>query len=199
MMPNLNVDWKTWCLRYGFSLLLGVAMVVCVAIGARYEREFRATLEQGFQHRVELGDLASSVQQLRRILESPRVLDPGFVAGFVERVKEVEAKSKAQLDAGRIGEIILPTKELAAIAAMQQGLERLSSSAAQLERAQNLKFTLKPTEPGDAPSVKRVSSLIDEYVAATAALRNARGASNAINSLQQATMSLARCTCPSTR
>lgn len=190
MMPNLNVDWKTWCLRYGFSLLLGVAMVVCVAIGARYEREFRATLEQGFQHRVELGDLASSVQQLRRILESPRVLDPGFVAGFVERVKEVEAKSKAQLDAGRIGEIILPTKELAAIAAMQQGLERLSSSAAQLERAQNLKFTLKPTEPGDAPSVKRVSSLIDEYVAATAALRNARGASNAINSLQQATMGL---------
>ena len=189
-IPKLNVAMTAWLLRYGFSVLLGFAMVICVAMGARYEREFRTTLEQGFQHRVELGDLASSVQQLRRILESPRVLDPGFVAGLVERVKEVEAKSKAQLDAGRVGEMILPTKELAAIAAMQQGLERLSTSAAQLERAQNLKLTLKPSEPGDAPSIKRVSALIDEYAAATAALRNARSASNAISSLQQASMGL---------
>lgn len=190
MLPKLSGFWKIWMLRYGFSLALGLAMVACVAAGARYEREFRTTLEQGFQHRVELGDLASSVQQLRRILESPRVLDPGFVAGLVERVKEVEAKSKAQLDAGRIGEMILPTKELAAIAAMQQGFERLAASAAQIERAHNLKLTLKPVEPNDAPSLKRVSALIDEYVAASAALRNARSASNAISTLQQATMGL---------
>jgi len=126
-MPRLSLLRNAWLLRYGFSLVLGLAMVICVALGARYEREFRTTLEQGFQHRVELGDLASSVQQLRRILESPRVLDPGFVAGLVERVKEVEVKSKAQIDAGRIGELILPTKELAAIAAMQQGFERLAA------------------------------------------------------------------------
>ena len=86
-IPKLNVAMTAWLLRYGFSVVLGFAMVICVAMGARYEREFRTTLEQGFQHRVELGDLASSVQQLRRILESPRVLDPGFVAGLVERVK----------------------------------------------------------------------------------------------------------------
>ena len=189
-MPRLSLLRNAWLLRYGFSLVLGLAMVICVALGARYEREFRTTLEQGFQHRVELGDLASSVQQLRRILESPRVLDPGFVAGLVERVKEVEVKSKAQIDAGRIGELILPTKELAAIAAMQQGFERLAASAAQLERAQNLKLTLKPNEPADAPSIRRVSALIDEYVVASAALRNARSASNAISSLQQATMGL---------
>jgi len=189
-MPRLSLLRNAWLLRYGFSLVLGLAMVICVALGARYEREFRTTLEQGFQHRVELGDLASSVQQLRRILESPRVLDPGFVAGLVERVKEVEVKSKAQIDADRIGELILPTKELAAIAAMQQGFERLAASAAQLERAQNLRLTLKPSEPSDAPSIRRVSALIDEYVVASAALRNARSASNAISSLQQATMGL---------
>jgi len=189
-MPNLSVSWKTWLLRYGISALLGTAMVFCVAMGARYEREFRTNLEQGFQHRVELGDLASSVQQLRRILESPRALDQGYIAGLVERTKEVETKSKAQIDSGRIGEIILPSKELAAMAAMQQGFERLAASAAQLERAQNLKLALKPPEPTDTPAIKRVSALIDDYVNATAGLRNARSASNAVSALQQATMGL---------
>ena len=189
-MPNLGVSWKTWFFRYGISALLGTAMVFCVAMGARYEREFRTSLEQGFQHRVELGDLASSVQQLRRILESPRALDQGYIAGLIERTKEVEAKSKAQIDAGRIGELILPSKELAAIAAMQQGFERLAASAAQLERAQNLKLALKPAEPADTPAIKRVSALIDDYVNATAGLRSARSASNALSALQQATMGL---------
>jgi len=189
-MPNLGVSWKTWLFRYGISALLGTAMVFCVAMGARYEREFRTSLEQGFQHRVELGDLASSVQQLRRILESPRALDQGYIAGLIERTKEVEAKSKAQIDAGRIGELILPSKELAAIAAMQQGFERLATSAAQLERAQNLKLALKPPEPADMPAIKRVSALIDDYVNATAGLRSARSASNAVSALQQATMGL---------
>jgi Na+-transporting methylmalonyl-CoA/oxaloacetate decarboxylase gamma subunit len=189
-MPNLGVWWKTWFFRYGISALLGTAMVFCVAMGARYEREFRTSLEQGFQHRVELGDLASSVQQLRRILESPRALDQGYIAGLIERTKEVEAKSKAQIDAGRIGELILPSKELAAIAAMQQGFERLAASAAQLERAQNLKLALKPAEPADTPAIKRVSALIDDYVNATAGLRSARSASNALSALQQATMGL---------
>ena len=189
-MPNLSVSWKTWLLKYGISALLGTAMVFCVAMGARYEREFRTSLEQGFQHRVELGDLASSVQQLRRILESPRALDQGYIAGLVERTREVEAKSKAQIDAGRIGELILPSKELAAMAAMQQGFERLAASAAQLERAQNLKLALKPPEPPDTPAIKRVSALIDDYVNATVGLRNARSASNALSALQQATMGL---------
>jgi hypothetical protein len=189
-MPNLSVSWKTWLFRYGISALLGTAMVFCVAMGARYEREFRTSLEQGFQHRVELGDLASSVQQLRRILESPRALDQGYIAGLVERTKEVEAKSKAQIDSGRIGEIILPSKELAAMAAMQQGFERLAASAAQLERAHNLKLALKPPEAADTPAIKRVSALIDDYVNATAGLRNARSASNAVSALQQATMGL---------
>jgi hypothetical protein len=189
-MPNLSVSWKAWLFRYGISALLGTAMVFCVAMGARYEREFRTSLEQGFQHRVELGDLASSVQQLRRILESPRALDQGYIAGLVERTKEVEAKAKAQVDAGRIGEIILPSKELAAMAAMQQGFERLAASAAQLERAQNLKLALKPPEAADTPAIKRVSALIDDYVNATAGLRSARSASNAVSALQQATMGL---------
>ena len=189
-MPNLSVSWRNWLLRYGFGALLGAAMVFCVALGARYEREFRTSLEQGFQHRVELGDLASSVQQLRRILDSPRALDQGYIAGLIERTKEVEAKSKAQVDTGRIGELVLPSKELAAIAAMQQGFERLASSAAQLERAQNLKLALKPSEPADSPAIKRVSTLIDEYVNATAGLRNTRSASNAVSALQQASMGL---------
>ena len=34
---------------------------------------------------------------------------------MVERIKEVEAKSKAQVDAGRVSDLSLPTKELAAI------------------------------------------------------------------------------------
>jgi hypothetical protein len=170
--------------------MLGLAMVLCVAMGARYEREFRTSLEQGFQQRVELGDLASSVQQLRLILESPRALDQGFIAGLVERTKEVEAKAKAQADAGRIGDLVLPIKELAAIAAMQQGFERLSASAAQLERAYNLKLALKPPDANDTPAIKRVSSLIDDYVSATAGLRSARSASNALGALQQATIGL---------
>jgi hypothetical protein len=166
-------------------------MVVCVVIGANYEREFRGNLEQGFQQRVELGDLASSVQQLRRTLESPRALDPGYLSGLIERSKEVESKVKAQTDAGRIADLALPTKELAAIAAMQSGFERLAVSTAQVERAFNLKATLKPSDSTDAPALKRVSGLIDDYMAAVGALRNARSAANALPGLVAATMSLA--------
>jgi hypothetical protein len=166
-------------------------MVVCVVIGANYEREFRGNLEQGFQQRVELGDLASSVQQLRRTLESPRALDSGYLSGLIERTKEVESKVKAQTDAGRIADLALPSKELAAIAAMQSGFERLAVSAAQVERAYNLKSTLKPTDSTDAASLKRVSGLMDDYMAAVGALRNARSAANALPGLVAATMSLA--------
>lgn len=180
-----------WIARYGLSGLLALGMVVCVVIGANYEREFRGNLEQGFQQRVELGDLASSVQQLRRTLESPRALDPGYLSGLIERSKEVESKVKAQTDAGRIADLALPTKELAAIAAMQSGFERLAVSTAQVERAFNLKATLKPSDSADAPALKRVSGLIDDYMAAVGALRNARSAANALPGLVAATMSLA--------
>lgn len=180
-----------WIARYGLSGLLALGMVVCVVIGANYEREFRGNLEQGFQQRVELGDLASSVQQLRRTLESPRALDPGYLSGLIERSKEVESKVKAQTDAGRIADLALPTKELAAIAAMQSGFERLAVSTAQVERAFNLKATLKPSDSTDAPALKRVSGLIDDYMAAVGALRNARSAANALPGLVAATMSLA--------
>lgn len=180
-----------WLARYGLSGLLALGMVVCVVIGANYEREFRGNLEQGFQQRVELGDLASSVQQLRRTLESPRALDPGYLSGLIERSKEVESKVKAQTDAGRIADLALPTKELAAIAAMQSGFERLAVSTAQVERAFNLKSTLKPSDSADAPALKRVSGLIDDYMAAVGALRNARSAANALPGLVAATMSLA--------
>ncbi|NDF92221.1 MAG: hypothetical protein EB115_09690 [Betaproteobacteria bacterium] len=86
---------------YGLSAFFGLSMVVCVFVGANYEREFRSNLEQGFQQRVELGDLASSVQQLRRTLDAPRALDPGFIGSLIERTKEVESKAKAQNDAGK--------------------------------------------------------------------------------------------------
>ncbi|HAB47223.1 MAG TPA: hypothetical protein DCE31_02855 [Lautropia sp.] len=176
--------------RYAPLTLLSIAMVVCVYLGGRYEREFRSNLEQGFQQRVELGDLASSVQQLRKTLEAPRILDPGFVGGLIERSKEVEVKARAQSEAGRIGDLVLPVKELSAIVSMQQGLERLSVSAGQVERAYNLKTAIKPPEYSDAPAIKKVSAHLDDYVGATGALRNARSASNALASLQQATMAL---------
>ena len=176
--------------RYGLVLVLSMGMVVCIYLGDRFEREFTANLEQGFQQRVELGDLASSVHQLRKILESPRALDPGFVGGLVERMKEVEVKAKAQVDAGRIGEISLPTKELTVIVGMQQGFERLSASAGQVERAHSLKLAIKPPESVDGPALKRVGGLLDDYVNAAGALRNSRSASSGLTSLQQATMAL---------
>ena len=189
-LKTFSSSFLPWFFRYGVFLSLGLAMVVGVAIGSRYEREFRTTLEQGFQQRVELGDLASSVQQLRRILEAPRALDPGFVGGLVERIKEVEAKSKAQSDAGRVSDLTLPSKELAAIVGMQQGFERLTASTAQLERAYNLKLTLKPLEAADLPAIKRVSGALDAYVDAANALRNARSAAAALPTLRDATMAL---------
>lgn len=181
----------TWTKRYGLSALFALMMVVCVLIGSSYEREFRGNLEQGFEQRVELGDLASAVQQLRKTLEAPRALDPGYLSGLVERTKEVENKVKAQSDAGRISDLVLPSKELAAIAAMQSGFERLSASTAQIERAANLKASLRPPESNDTPALKRVSGLIDNYVSAAGALRNARSAANALPALATATMSLA--------
>ena len=189
-LKTFSSNFLPWFFRYGVFLTLGLAMVIGVAIGSRYEREFRTTLEQGFQQRVELGDLASSVQQLRRILEAPRALDPGFIGGLVERIKEVEAKSKAQTDAGRVSDLTLPSKELAAIVGMQQGFERLTASTAQLERAHSLKLTLKPAEAADLPAIKRVSGAMDAYVEATNALRNARSSAAALPTLRDATMSL---------
>jgi hypothetical protein len=180
-----------WIPRYGVGAILALAMVVCVAIGSSFEREFRANLEQGFQNRVELGDLASAVHQLRKTLDAPRALDPGYISGLIERTKEVESKVKAQGEAGRISDLVLPTKELASIAAMQAGFERLAVSAAQVERAFNVKASLKPSESAEAPTLKRVASLVDDYVAAVGALRNARSSANALPGLTSATMALA--------
>jgi hypothetical protein len=189
-LKTLSTTFLPWFFRYGVFFGLGVAMLIGVAVGSRYEREFRTSLEQGFQQRVELGDLASSVQQLRRILEAPRALDPGFIGGMVERIKEVEAKSKAQVDAGRVSDLSLPTKELAAIVSMQQGFERLGASTSQLERAHNLKLTLKPAEAADLPALKRVSGAMDAYVEAANALRNARSSAAALPTLRDASMAL---------
>lgn len=190
-LPVKLTTLSTWMSSYGLSAFFGLSMVVCVFVGANYEREFRSNLEQGFQQRVELGDLASSVQQLRRTLDAPRALDPGFIGSLIERTKEVESKAKAQNDAGRVADLVLPVKELAAIAAMQSGFERLSASTAQVERAFNLKSSLKPSESADAPTLKRVSALIDDYVGAAGALRNARSASAALPGMTSASMSLA--------
>ena len=180
-----------WIPRYGVGAILALAMVVCVAIGSSFEREFRANLEQGFQNRVELGDLASAVHQLRKTLDAPRALDPGYISGLIERTKEVESKVKAQGEAGRITDLVLPTKELVSIAAMQAGFERLAVSAAQVERAFNVKAGLRPNESAEAPTLKRVASLVDDYVAAIGALRNARSSANALPGLTSATMALA--------
>jgi len=190
-LPVKLTTWSRWASKYGLSAFFGLSMVLCVFVGANYEREFRSNLEQGFHQRVELGDLASSVQQLRRLLDAPRALDPGFIGNLIERIKEVESKAKAQNDAGRVADLVLPVKELAAIAAMQSGFERLSTSTAQVERAFNLKSSLKPSESADAPTLKRVSALIDDYAGAVGALRNARSASTALPGVSSASMSLA--------
>lgn len=180
-----------WLRSYAVFAILAAAMVVCVGAGAGYEREFRGSLEQGFQHRVELGDLASSVQQLRRVLEAPVVLDPGYFSGLVERSKEVELKSKAQTEAGRISDLVLPSKELGVLAGMQQGFERLAASHALIERAHNLKATLRLSDPADSPGIRKVSGALEEYVGAVSALRGARSSANALPSLQAASLAIA--------
>ena len=180
-----------WLRNYGLILGLAIGMVACVAAGSRYEREFRTSLEQGFQHRVELGDLASSVQQLRRVLEAPLVLDPGYFPGLVERSKEVELKAKAHSEAGRVSDLVLPAKELVVLTGMQQGFERLGTSHALVERAHNLKTTLRLTEPPDAPGIRRVSGALEEYVGAVSALRSARSSANALPNVQSASVAIA--------
>jgi len=182
--------WQERLGRYGPVALLAASMVVCIAVANRYEREFIGSLEKGFEHRVELGDLASSVKQLRRLLDAPRALDPAYVSGLVESVKEVESKAKAQLDMGRVSELVIPAKELSAIIAMQKGFERLAVSTAQVERAYNLRAALKPAEPSDAPTLKRMGVLIEEYFEAANALRNARSSANAITALRDASMAI---------
>lgn len=185
-----RLQWRQRIIHYGGFTLLAAAMVACVALASRYEREFIGSLEQGFEHRVELGDLASSVRQLQRMLDTPRALDPAYVAGLTEAVKELESKAKAQVDVGRVSELVIPTKELSAIIAMQKGFERLSASTAQVERAHNLRAALKPAEPADAPALKRLGALMDAYVEATGALRNARSSASAIMALHDASMAI---------
>jgi hypothetical protein len=182
--------WQERLSRYGGVALLTAAMVVCIAVASRYEREFIGSLETGFEHRVELGDLASSVKQLRRLLDAPRALDPAYLSGLVESVKEVESKAKAQVDVGRVSELVIPAKELNAIIGMQKGFERLAASTAQVERAYNLRAALKPTEPSDAPALKRLGGLIEEYFEAANALRNAHSSANAITALRDASMAI---------
>lgn len=165
-------------------------MIALVFAGGRYEREFRTNLEQGFQQRVELGDLASSLQQLRKVLEFPRVLDNSYIVLLVERVNEVERKAKAQNLAGRIGDLSLPTKELNALATYRQGFDRLAASSAQIERIQAYRSTLKPPELVDNSALKRLSVLLDDYASACATLRGSQGGQQSITQLASASLGL---------
>jgi len=187
---STRIRWRSRLGQYGPVGLLALAMVVCVAVASRYEREFIGGLEKGFELRVELGDLASSVKQLRRTLEAPRALDPAYIIGLVESVKEVESKAKAQVEVGRISELAIPSKELNAMIAMQKGFERLAASVAQVERANNLRVALKLSEPSDAPALKRLGGLLDEYLAAANALRDARSSANAVPALRDSSMAI---------
>lgn len=187
----LRLRLGPWLRSYGIFVGLAIGLIACIGVGSRYEREFRSSLEQGFQHRVELGDLASSVQQLRRVLEAPIVLDPGYFAGLVERSKEVELKAKAQSEAGRFQDLALPLKELGALAGMQKGFERLATSHALVERAHSLKSTLRLNEPADAPAIRKVSGALEEYAGAVSAIRGTRSSVSGLQSVQAASVAIA--------
>jgi len=170
--------------------LCALAMIVLVLMSGRFEREFRANLEQGFQQRVELGDLASSVQQLRKALEFPRVLDAGYIVSLTERVQEVEQKVKAQNLVGRVGDLSLPTKELSAIIAHKQGFERLTATATQVERVYLFRVSVKAPDPIDNSAIKRTANLLEEYANAAAALRGSRGGQQSLGQLASASLGL---------
>lgn len=171
-------------------VVCGLSMTFLVALGGRFEREFRANLEQGFQQRVELGDLASSLQQLRRGLEFPRVLDNSYIGTLTERIQEVDQKVKAQNALGRMGDLSIPTKELTLIVGYKQGFERLAATAAQIERVQTLRTTLKPPEISESSALKRVSGLLEAYASASASLRGSRGGQQSIVELGSASLGL---------
>ncbi|NBP62241.1 MAG: hypothetical protein EBU55_08425 [Betaproteobacteria bacterium] len=170
--------------------LCALGMVILVLVASRFERDFRANLERGFQQRVELGDLASSVQQLRKALEFPRLLDGNYVVSLTERVQEVEQKVKAQNLAGRVVDLSFPTKELSSVTGLKQEFERLASTAAQIERIHVLRSSLKPPDLADSSAIKRVSNLIEDYANATAALRGNRGGQQSIAQLGGASLGL---------
>ncbi|NBP40241.1 MAG: hypothetical protein EBV34_17725, partial [Betaproteobacteria bacterium] len=168
-----------------------IGSICALLLGARYEKQFRTILQEGFQARVELGDLASSIQELRRSLETPRVFDPAYVSGIAERAQEVERKAKSQSALGRVQELALPVKELGSLTSMGQGLERLSVNAALVERALNFKLAQKAPESVEWPAIKRFGSILEEYGAAVSMLRNSRSAANAIPDMRAASVAMA--------
>jgi len=165
-------------------------LILGVGLGGRYEAEFRAGLEQGFQQRVELGDLASSVLQLKRSLEVPRVLDSAYVKAVAERSKELESKAKAQSDAGRYSDLSLPSKELDQIRRMEAAFEQLATSVALIERGQALKLALRASDAGEFPAIRKVTALFDSYVEAVSALRNSNNTVAALQKLSASSIGL---------
>lgn len=195
VIPKSFVNWiKASCpaflLNYGTQVFFGLLLVLGVGLGGRYEAEFRSGLEQGFQNRVELGDLASSVQQLRRSVEVPRILDPTYAMALAEKSKELETKFKVQSTAGRLSELSVPTKELDQIIKMEPAFGRLALSAALVERAQAVKVASRVSDPIDFPGIKKFSLLLDQYVEAAIALRNSNSAVAALPALSTASMGL---------
>lgn len=171
-------------------IFCALGMVLLVLAAGRFEREFRTNLEQGFQQRVELGDLASSVQQLRKALEYPRVLDGGYIVSLTERVQEVEQKIKAQNLVGRIADVTPPSKELVAIVSQKQGFERLATTAAQVERIHVLRLSVKAPDLTDNSATKRVANLLEDYANAAAALRGSKGGQESVSLLARASLGL---------
>ena len=170
--------------------LCALGLLILVLSADRFEREFRTNLEHGFQQRVELGDLASSLQQLRRALEFPRILDSGYIGFLTERIQEVDQKIKAQNLSGRVGDLSLPSKELAAIIAYKPGFERLAATAAQIERIHVLRLSVKAPDLNDNSAIKRVANLLEEYASAAAALRGSRGGQQSIGQLASASLGM---------
>lgn len=190
VVNRIGALFPSWFLNYGVQIVCGIFLVLGVGLGGRYEADFRSGLERGFQHRVELGDLASSVQQLRRSLEVPRILDPTYAKGLAEKSKELEVKSKVHSSEGRVSELPLPSKELDQIIKMEPAFERLSVSAAIVERAQALKVASRAPDSSEFPGIKKFSLLVDQYIEAVSALRNSNGAVSALQSFSTASMGL---------
>lgn len=176
-----------------FAIPVGlmVGAIIALVISARYESQFRLILQEGFQARVDLGDLASSIQGLRRALQTPRVFDPTFVSGLSELTAEVERKLKSQSAAGRVQELMLPSKELGALRGMDAGLNSLATNVSLVERVLSNKLAQKAPEYGDWPAIKRFSRLLEEYGASASLLRNSKGAGNVIPDLKMASTNIA--------
>ena len=178
---------RTFLLPIG--LMLG--SMIALLISARYESQFRLILQEGFQARVELGDLASSIQGLRRTLETPRVFDPSFVTGLAELTAEVERKLKSQSSAGRVQELVLPSKELSALRGMDLGFKSLVTNVSLVERALYIKQAQRAPEVGELPAIKRFSGLLEQYGTAASLLRNSKGAGNVIPDMKTVSAGIA--------